>query len=692
MLGSFDFTNTTCTASQQAFFRDAGFIARTVVASPAFEACIRRTIPAEYRRCTSNGRDGDPNATMALHISNALVASRSVNDLKMDCSSGDAWGWAGVGPTPGYYGDERFTYGTTSINRSLEIGRPMCGPGQSFPTHGCREYAYPHGLKEVAATIIHENMHQHGYTHDGCNLADYVPIADSMPWLVDQCLVRIVGESSSACGDICQGRVGDDLTACRARGRLRLVTAPGATSCADAWDPGVSGLGALGVRGRELIALDMLPHDRPFGPSYGSRNRTSDIFRAKGDFNPWQAGEEMLFEHTTSTGLRGGWHAVGWDVSRPTAERTTFSATREFNNRLDTIGAPAGTGRWLLYTDTRILGVGRFSSAAQWGTDRVRDEILVRSPDGLGVLAIAGNFRTRNLMPFGTVLRGAGSATWPVGSSDVILALADLNGDAQTDILVRNATRIAILSRTGSDGSFRVLDVRDIAGPTGFYGYWNIGPFDSVAAVGDFVGDSREEVLMRSPWGIGLLGMPAGSTTLRDLWAAPNGTNVASRWTLESTDRVRFAGRFASSKKSVVLTNGTKGLAVLAWSGTTTVTASVPQLTGASGGYFLHPDSSRRFWAYGTTNQLLAMGDFDGDGRDSLMIKSPWGYGIVGPSVSTSTWFLHDANRTDCGPASEIACNNGLFGSWLARENDRVVTTLRDTRGTADSLILRSRF
>jgi hypothetical protein len=373
------------------------------------------------------------------------------------------------------------------------------------------------------------------------------------------------------------------------------------------------------------------------------------------------------------------------------AERTTFAAQREYSNLLDLSGAPAGTTRWLLYLDTAVLGVGRFSSAAQWGTDRVRDELLVRSPDGLGVLAIAGNFRTRNKMPFGTVLTGAGALTWTVGASDTIMALADLNGDGQTDILVKNATRIGILSRTGSDGAFRVLDARDIDGDAGWYGFWNIGTADHVAAVGDFVGDAREEIVMRSPWGMGLLGMPAGSSTLRDLWGAANGSVVAGTWTLAATDQVRFPGRFASaSKKSVILTSSTQGLANLAWTTTSAgvVTASLPHRTPATGGYFLDPDVAGGFWAYGATNQLLAMGDFDGDGFDSLVIRSGWGIGLIGRSSTTSTWFLHDANGTDCA-ATEVACNSGLFGSWLSRETDRIVTTLKDSAG-ATSLILRS--
>lgn len=691
ILGSFDFIDTSCTSTQQTFFRDAGFVARVVVSSPAFEACVRSRIPAQYRRCAFSGGGGDPNVTTDQHIKNALVASRSVNDLKMSCDPGSsAWGYAGVGSTPGYYGNERFTYGMASLAQATMIGRPACGPGQSFASHGCRDTPYPRGLREVAATVIHENMHQHGYTHNpGCLDTSINDVANTMPWIVDQCLASIVNESMTRCGDICPTRSGDDISSCSTRGQLNLVTSLGGSTCARSFDPGVSGLGALQTRGGDLVALDMLPHGEEWGPAAFQTNKANDRLLGKGDLEPSSPGEEMLFEYADSVGA-AGWTSVGWDVRNTSAaERTRMTGTRGYNTFLNVFRAPAGTERWLLWRDTRVLGVGRYSSVASWGTYIPRDELLVRSPDGFGVLALVGNFVTRNRMPYGTVLTGASGRTWTLSPGDQILAQADLDGDGQLEIVLRSSTRVGIVSRTNSDGSFRVIDSRSIDGGDGWWGFWNIGPSDYVAAVGNFTGDAREELLMRSPWGMGLLGMPAGSSTLRDLWGASHGTVISGRWTFRNTDWIGFPGRWTSSTLRGVILKGTDGLATLTWSAGTPVTASIPstQHTPATGGFFLQPGGG--FWAYGATNQLVTIGDFDGDHRDSLMIKSGWGYGIIGPTLSSSRWILHDAKQTDCGGTGEVACNAGLFGSWLARETDRVVTTLEDNTGTS-SLILRS--
>lgn len=490
----------------------------------------------------------------------------------------------------------------------------------------------------------------------------------------------------TTCGDICPTRSGDNITSCRSRGRLKLVRTLGSSACVESWDPGLGHIGALQLVDGKMTALDMLPHGQYWGGIGSAPNRTNDIFKAKGDFDPFTPGEEMLFDWVD--GVNRGWRVVAWDVNNTSlGDRTGLRATRRFGERISH-GGDGGTGTWLLYNDNVILGVGRYSSAASWPGSRARDELFVRDPNGFGVLAVSGNFVTRNVMPWGTVLAGAGGG-WTVGAGDRFLGQGDFDGNGQTDIVLRNATRIAIISRTGAGGTFRTLDARSIDGDDGWWGYWNVGTADQIVATGNFVGDARDEILIKSPWGLGLLGIPAGATSPRDLWGARWGTTISGVWTLRESDWFSRPGNFYAAGTRQILVRGTDGLATLRWSGSP-VAASIPatQHMRPSGQVWPALGGSG-FWAYGhTTNQILEQGDFDGDGFDQFVIRSGWGIGVIGRTRSSTSMYLHDANRHDCGPAGEVACHNGLFGSWLSRETDRVVTSLDDGAG-ADSLILR---
>jgi hypothetical protein len=680
ILGTLAFDGS-CNATHQEFFRNAGFLARTIVSSPAFEQCVRQRVVERYVRC-----DSDPAGTTAQHTQNALLASRSVNDLVTRCDYGhEAWGRAGVGSTPAYYGNEQFTFSQWSMQHAQMIGLPMCGPEQSYKMNNCREAPYPDGLREVAATLIHENLHQHAYIHDGCTAPGYA-LWQSMPYLVDSCIVDIVVQSQSACGDICPTRSGDDLSSCRNRGRLQLVDALGASTCSEVYDPGLGGLGAIHDVAGEMTAMEMLPHGQRYGGSAGfNTNYSTDIFKAQGDFDPYRPGEEMVMDWARSSYDRG-WMVVGIDALGAGPERTASVATRLEGSLLSHWG-DGGTARWLLYRDNQILGVGRYSAVSVWGSGLARDELLVRDPNGLGVLAVVGNFVTRNVMPWGTVFTGAGGS-WTLGSGDAVIGQGDLNGDGQTDIILRSTTRIAIITRTGAGGTFETLDTRSIDGADGWWGFWNLGTADQIVAVADVVGDARDEIVIRSPWGFGLLQIPAGGRTPRDIWGAPYGTVLSSTWTLRSTDQASSAGHWFSSTKKSVRLRGTDGLATLRWSGSTTITASISQRMPASGGSW--PDlATGGHWAYGhATDQILAVGDFDGDGFDSFVIRSGWGIGIIGRTASSSSLVVLDAVQRDCGPAGEVACHGGLWGSWLVREGDQVVTVLGDGAG-GDSLILR---
>lgn len=677
-----------CSASVEDFFEDAAFVARTIVSSDAFVACVNDAVATEYRRCTFDGSDGDPNVSTATHTRNALRASRSVNDISLTCdTSSGVWGSAGVGDTPGYYGDEVFDMHRASIDQANQIGQPTCSAGQTYATHGCRQDAYPYGLREVAATIIHENLHQHGYTHGGdggpCMGTGYDDVADSMPWIVDQCLVNIVRESMTTCGDICPTRSDDDISSCSRRGRLQLVTELGATTCEPAYDPHPRGVGALHHDGTGLRALDMLPDGNRYGTaSSGWLSGEHDDVVAVGNLDPYSAGGEQL--------LRSGWGigVVGWNVHGSTAsERTTTRALSPYGATLPHWGDSYGT--WTLAAGDQLLGVGAYSSAAQYGSTAIRDEILIRNSGYLGILSVyGGKLHTRNKWSNGTYVTNG----WTLRADDELLAQGDFNGDGQTDLLLRNKTvgRIGVLSRTGAGGSLVALEIRSLDGSDGWWGSWNIAAGDKVVAVGDFDGNGRDAIVVRSAWGLGLIGIPTvgGSGVLTALWLKPHGT-VVSGWTLRSTDQYPAAGHFLSKTRDSLLVQGAGGITAVTWYYSPTghypsihswQQISVGEtLTGTGGSA-----------AYSTTHKVLAAGDFDGDGYDSYVFRSTTHLGVVGRLSADATFRLQEHERFLCtGSAPDSGCHDTLLGSWLLRKLDDVIAVVPSSSG-ADSLVLRS--
>jgi hypothetical protein len=97
--------------------------------------------------------------------------------------------------------------------------------------------------------------------------------------------------------------------------------------------------------------------------------------------------------------------------------------------------------------------------------------------------------------------------TWGTNASDTLAGIGDVNGDGRADLIWRSAWGMGINSRSAT-GAAVVL-----AGhPYGVWisGRWNFAASDSLPALGDFTGDGRTDLVIRSPWGVGLL---AGTST-----------------------------------------------------------------------------------------------------------------------------------------------------------------------------------
>jgi hypothetical protein len=251
---------------------------------------------------------------------------------------------------------------------------------------------------------------------------------------------------------------------------------------------------------------------------------------------------------------------------------------------------PNGTrfGGWLF--DSRanqIIGFGDMNGDGL-------DEVLITSAWGIGILVAAGNtFRSLMVSPNDTWFGG-----WRYNSlNDTIHSISDFDGDGRAEILITSAWGLGILkleenhlisiatysngtdlngyilntrtSRIVADGNFEG-DVRSLialADDTGIHilkldhdnlrqtanlrngeraGEWLLNTADNnFGPVGDFDGDGRAEFIVRSPWGLAILGLEGD--IFRCLAIHRYGTLIGD-WTIEHTDHIVGVGNFGGSE------------------------------------------------------------------------------------------------------------------------------------------------
>jgi hypothetical protein len=236
--------------------------------------------------------------------------------------------------------------------------------------------------------------------------------------------------------------------------------------------------------------------------------------------------------------------------------------------------------------------------------------VPLASPWGIGALAYSdGALTAPALQPNGTRFGG-----WLLNTADNVLReTGDFDGDGRAEILVSSPWGIGVLEKAGSTFACPAL------APNGSrFDGWLLNTADNrLGPVGDFDGDGRDEWLAISPWGIGVLELRG--STFGCLALQPNGTNLGG-WVLDTaTDRFGPVGDVDGDGRDEFLVVGTSGIALLRLSGTTFTTVASAARGSRIGDWLLNPDDNY-FWP---------PADYLGDGRDDLLVTSPWGMGIL---------------------------------------------------------------
>jgi hypothetical protein len=178
------------------------------------------------------------------------------------------------------------------------------------------------------------------------------------------------------------------------------------------------------------------------------------------------------------------------------------------------------------------------------------------------------------------------------------------------------------------------------------FGGWLLYTADNVIGpAGDFDGDGQAEILVTSPWGIGVFKMSGGTISVPMM--APNGTRFGG-WLLNTRDNTFGpVGDFDGDGKMEIVVTSPWGCGLFKLSGGTfTVPMMAPNGTRFGG------------WLLNTADNRLGTGaDYDGDGRAEILIQSPWGVGI-----------LEQAGATLAAPMMQP--NGTRFGGWLLNTLD----------------------
>ncbi len=276
-------------------------------------------------------------------------------------------------------------------------------------------------------------------------------------------------------------------------------------------------------------------------------------------------------------------------------------------------------------------------------------EIPVSSPWGVGLLKLSGSTLSSPIMaPNGTRFGG-----WLLNTADNRFDLiGDFDGDGKAEMFVSSPWGIGVLKASGSAYAAPLM------APNGTrFGGWLLNTADNrFGPIGDFDGDGRVEILVTSPWGIGIFKMSGGTFTVPMM--AENGTRFGG-WLLNTADN-RFSpiGDVDGDRKQEILISSPWGIGILKLSGGT-LTAPMMASNGTRfGGWLLNTED----------NHVVTSADFDGDGHDEILITSPWGIGVLELSGSTLS-------------AQMMAPNGTRFGGWLLNTLDNRIGPAADFDG-----------
>lgn len=241
-------------------------------------------------------------------------------------------------------------------------------------------------------------------------------------------------------------------------------------------------------------------------------------------------------------------------------------------------------------------------------TGTAKREVMIWSSWGIATLEYSGTtFVPSRIHANGTRLGG-----WLLNTADnVYCGSGRFDADARHDMVVTSPWGLGIISlQSGSHVYMAPNGTR--------FGGWLLGTQNNaIRLIADFDGDGRDEILISSPWGIGVLKLVGG--VLTSVAMHPNGSNLGG-YVVHNTHTFAAADAFDGSARRQILVTDSTGIHVLRLAGN-----ALQRMSFAANG------SRVDGWLVGTSvNVVQPAGDLNGDGRSEFVIRSPWGVGVMG--------------------------------------------------------------
>jgi hypothetical protein len=403
------------------------------------------------------------------------------------------------------------------------------------------------------------------------------------------------------------------------------------------------------LEGVAIIARAKVFYDLPAGftTAIGATPRTSFGEGWRATFNV-ESGDAALAEKPASAKRVYNWSVLG-DWTLRVKNRNGLGILRYADGLTSQAVHPndAWIGRWNYSSN-----LNRVEAISDIDGDG-KDELIVRSAWGISVLGHDGT-RWRDLLvaPDDTWF-GAWRFNASVNAGeDHVHGAGRLSSSGRGDLLVTSSWGIGVLTWNGQTLTSA------IARPNGsrFGGWWFDARANRIERMADFDGDGRDEILVSSDWGIGMLKLVGGGLT--SILMVADGTRFGG-WVSNTADnRYHGFGNLTGLGGDDLIITSPWGIGLFTLSG------------NELDAWFTAPNgTSFGGWRWNSAdNRLYAAGDIDGDGRQEIVVTSPWGMAILEPR----------------GPRLEpivIAANNTRFGEWRWNSADNQIVAAADVDG-----------